>query len=82
MALDKIIIDDDHIKYSTVELQIDREKNNANIILNAPTEKPPCPERSVVTIFSPGAARSIDEPAEVNDEALPKRPTDPTEIVS
>ena len=46
-SLDKIIIDDDHIKYSTVELQIDREKNNANIILNAPTEKPPSSEKEL-----------------------------------
>ena len=45
--LDKIIIDDNHIKYSTVELQIDREKNNANIIIYAPKENPPCSEKEL-----------------------------------
>ena len=46
-SLDKTIIDDDHIKYSTVELHIDREKNNANIILSAPSEKPPSSEKEL-----------------------------------
>ena len=41
-----------------------------------------CPERSAVTIFSPGADIRIDDPAEVNADALPNRPTEPTEIVS
>ena len=40
-SLKKRIIDQNHIRYSTVELQIDRNKNNANIIIHGPTEIPP-----------------------------------------
>ena len=36
-SLKKRIIDHNHIRYSTVELQIDRNKNNANIIIHGPT---------------------------------------------
>ncbi len=46
-SLDKTIVDDNHIKYSTIELQIDREKNNAKIVIYAPTEKPPLSEKEL-----------------------------------
>ena len=48
--LEKLIIDDNHIKYSTVELQIDREKNNANIIIYAPNEIPPSTEEDLIAL--------------------------------
>ena len=63
--LEKLIIDDNHIKYSTVELQIDREKNNANIIIYAPDELPPSSQEELIAcgdkLWLLRCARELDD---------------------